>query len=635
MADLPLHELLKKQLQRNYPVKKLSDSLTPLLSTISEAYQDFENDRKLLERSLELVSEELNQKNRELSERLQQLQATYQQLGESMSVLDGIFDATGEAIFAFDIQGNLIRSNQSGHDVLRLAENHNFEYGSSISHLIGRLLKKPDEFSYELRKLKRRPYSNIFGVVELKDGRLYEYHSSPQLNDNALIGRVWCFRNVTQIKENEKKVKYQAFHDALTELPNRLLLTERLNHAITLCDRNEHMLAILFIDLDYFKKVNDTAGHQVGDKLLVEVAKRIKTCLREHDTLSRFGGDEFVVLLENISTHRVAAKTSQRIIEQLKSPFEIDGYFFHISSSIGVSLFPRDDTSPEELIRKADLAMYHAKQNGRCNFEFFASPLERFAHYQLQLENKLREAMHGEALQVYYQPQVDLSNHSVWRMEALARWFPTEGKPIAPTDFIPVAERTGIINELSEKLFEVVCQDIKNWRKAGFENICVSVNLSAKQIDDANLLTSIRRLLLKYQVPGHCIEFELTESILLVDLEKVNKVLKAFRKLDITIAIDDFGTGYSSLKYLQTLPIDIIKIDRSFIIDLMQNESNQLIVNAIISLSHNLNLQVVAEGVEDKCVVDYLTEKHCQFIQGFYFYPPLPSNDIPSVLSSS
>ncbi len=630
-----MHKLLKKQLKRNYRATKVPSELGPLLDVIAQAYVDFENERQILERSLELVSDELNQRNQELRDRIQQLQDAHQKLGNSMSVLDGIFDATGEAIFAFDIDGKLIRFNQAAQNLLQFSNDFSASNGKRISHFFRKLLKEPEAFSYELRRLFREPKASVFGVIELIDKRLYEYHSSPQLNGEQLVGRVWCFRNVTQLKENEAKVEYQAFHDALTALPNRLLLIERLNHSVVMCQRAQKMLAILFIDLDFFKKVNDTAGHQIGDKLLIEVAKRIKTCLREHDTLARFGGDEFVILLENINSHRVASQTCTRVIEQLKTPFEIQGKWFHISASVGVSMFPRDDVQPQELIRKADLAMYHAKQNGRSNFEFFDSPLERFAHYQLQLENKLRDAMHNDDLLVYYQPQVDLENpHRVYRMEALARWFPATGKPIAPTDFVPVAERIGIIGELSILLLDKICQQIKLWINAGFNDICVSVNLSANQVSDENLITNIRRLLLKHQIPGSSLEFELTESILLVDLEKVNAVLQELRKLDMTIAIDDFGTGYSSLKYLQQLPIDLLKIDRSFLQDLIDNPNRQSIVNAIISLSHNLNLKVVAEGVEEASVVEYLKNKNCQFIQGFYFYKPMPADEITLLLNN-
>jgi len=627
-----MHKLLLRQLKRNFPVKEVADELKPLLQAISEAYDDFDNEKHLLERSLELVSDELNERNRELKRRLQQLEHTYEQLGESMSVLDGIFDATGEAIFAFDQKGRLIRFNQTAQDTLNLASGATIYGNNRVVYQFSKLLREPAAFFHELKRLKSSPKANLFGVVELKDKRLYEYHSTPQLSNDELVGRVWCFRNVTQIKENEALVQYQAFHDTLTGLPNRVLLLDRINHATALSQRNRELLAVLFVDLDYFKKVNDTEGHQVGDELLIDVAKRIKGCLRDHDTLARFGGDEFVVLLESIKSHQIASHTSQRIIEQLKKPFEIFGKQFHISASIGVSIYPRDDTDPQELIRKADMAMYHAKQQGRSNFEFFDSPLERLAHYQLELENKLRNALHQKELTVYYQPQVYTTDFSVHRMEALLRWFPDNESAVSPADFVPVAERAGMICEIGLWVLEEVCQKIQSWRKKSTRPFRVSVNLSAHQIADINLLDQIRMIMARFEIPGRYLEFEITESILLEDLEKTKTLLIQLRELDISLAIDDFGTGYSSLQYLQKLPIDLIKIDRLFIRDLMEDTNKQSIVNANISLGHNLNLQVVAEGVEDKKVADYLKARECEFIQGFHFYKPMPPDLLLEVL---
>ncbi|MCW8999149.1 MAG: EAL domain-containing protein, partial [Kangiellaceae bacterium] len=580
-----------------------------------------------------LVSEELNQRNQELRRKLLQLEDTYNQLGESLAVLDSIFDATGEAILAFDSKSRLIRFNQMAQEILGI-EQVKKVYGSNrVMRTFFKILSPEEEFSHELRKLNADPGCLLFGVIALKDRRLFEYHSTPQLNAGQLVGRVWCFRNVTKIKENEALVKYQAFHDSLTELPNRVLLIDRLNHAIKLSNRQKDLLAILFIDLDHFKKVNDTAGHQLGDELLIEVAKRIKGCLREHDTLARFGGDEFVVLLENIKSHRVAAHTCQRINLKLTEPFELDGNLFHISSSIGVSIYPRDDHQPEELIRKADMAMYHAKEKGRGTFEFFDSPLERIAQFQLELENRLRDAFLQQQLTVFYQPQVDTKEFKVRRSEALIRWFPKDGPPISPADFIPVAERAGFIKEIGYWVLEQVCQQISKLKTNGVDDVRMAINLSAQQFADETLVDQIMKLMQKYKVEGQDLELEITESMLLEDLEKVSAQLTQLRKLNISIAIDDFGTGYSSLKYLQKLPIDSIKIDRSFIQELSQNPGNQSIVNAIISLGHNLKLDVVAEGVEDKAIVEFLCFRQCDYIQGYYFYKPMPADELLALLT--
>ncbi|TQV73721.1 EAL domain-containing protein [Aliikangiella marina] len=627
-----MHKLLLRQLKRNYPVKEIPADLQPLVNAISDAYKDYDYEQQLLERSLELVSEELNLRNLELKQKFQQLEETHQQLAESAAVLDGIFDATGEAIFAFDRKGRLVRYNQTAREILKLKESGGEYSKGHIAYMFRKILADPSKFLHELRRLKSFPKNNLFGVIEFSNDRLFEYHSTPQFSGEELVGRVWCFRNVTQIKENEALVQYQAFHDSLTGLPNRVLLLDRINHSIALSERKNEMIALLFIDLDHFKKVNDTEGHQVGDELLKEVAQRIRDCLREHDTLARFGGDEFVVLLDSVKSSRIAAKTSRRIIDSVSQPYEIMDKHFHISASIGVSMYPRDDTEPQELIRKADMAMYHAKEQGRSNYEFFDSPLERLAHFQLELENKLRQAIANQELTVFYQPQVETQGQTIKRMEALLRWFPVTGSAISPADFVPVAERAGLISDVGLMVLEKVCETIVKWRQLGAGDFCISVNLSAQQIAEGNLVEHIERLLSQYNISGQYLEVEITESILMENLENVTAVLNQIRELGITVAIDDFGTGYSSLKYLQKLPIDILKIDRSFINNVLEDKNKQSIVNAIVLLGHGLKLQLVAEGAEDKPTVDFLTELGCEFIQGFYFYKPMPAQEIERIL---
>ena len=632
MQDKSFHKLIRRQLKRHLDAGVPVDSLHSLLAAVSEAYLDFDNERALLERSLELVSEELNQRNLELRRKLGQLEQTHIELGHSMAVLDSIFDATGEVILAFDQQGHLVQHNRAAQDFLQIDQLATLRTRKRALFKLLNSMKNNSEFKLRLAKLRRDPYEALFGTTELKDGRLLEYHTSPQLTGKILSGRVWCIRDVTTVKENEALIQFQAYHDALTKLPNRVLLLDRIKHAIAQSKRCDSLLAVLFIDLDHFKKVNDTVGHQVGDLLLVEVSERIRACLRDHDTLARFGGDEFVVVLENIQSHQIAIRACQRIIQQVLAPFKIGGKVFHISTSIGISVYPRDDLNAEELIRKADLAMYHAKDNGRGLFEFFNPSLERIANHQLDLENKLRLALKNQELVVYYQPQVETCRLRTNRMEALLRWFPPSGAAVSPADFIPVAERAGLIIEIGRWVLLQVCAQIRQWRSQGFNNICVSVNLSAQQFSDTNLLNEVKNMIREYDIDGHNLEFEITESILMENMEQVSRVLQAFRDLGISVAIDDFGTGYSSLKYLQKLPIDSVKIDRSFINELAAHPNDQSIVNAIISLGHNLNLTVVAEGVETKTVVEFLRQRQCDFIQGFYFHKPMPSEAITLLL---
>lgn len=618
-----MHKLLARQLKRHKLPAQWIELGSLSLKDISDAYKDFDQEKIIIERSLELVSEELNERNSALKSQLLLLKETHDKLIDSLAVLSSIFDSTGEAIIAVDKVGTLLRCNQMARDIFNLAvEPEKAKVGFTLIKVL-KHLKKPATFSRKLRDLKHKPLSDILGVMEFKNGKVFEFHSSAEIVEEQLYGRVWCFRNVTQVKENEMLIQHQAFHDALTDLPNRLLLQDRLKQEINFASRNSMLVAVLFIDLDYFKKINDTLGHQLGDELLIDVSRRIRSCLRETDTLSRLGGDEFVVVLGGIHSYKNAATTSQRIIENIQKYFKINNKKYYISCSIGISQYPNDDVSGTELIRKADLAMYHAKEQGRSHFQFFDDALERLAHYNLDLENNLRNALQEEQFEVFYQPKICLKNKNIKKLEALLRWRIDDKKMISPTEFIPLAERMGLIVPIGYWVIEAVCRQIKNWRTQGISDVVVAINLSAQQFSEDDFIEKVKRTLDKYQLQGNCLDWEITESILLEDLNKINELLTELKKLGSKISIDDFGTGYSSLQYLQRLSVDTLKIDRSFIVDLANSPTEESLVSGIILLAHNLKLSVVAEGVEEASMVDYLSQRNCDYIQGYYFYKPM------------
>lgn len=626
-----MHRLLARQIKRFIANEDLPTELERFITTVNDAYQDFDDQRHLLELSLENVSCELNERNQLLKSKLSQLEFTHAQLNSSLGILNGILESTGEAIFAFDDECQLMRMNSAAQTLM--------EYLKQISNAdkddCGRLLsvlQSSEEFKQNEVQLMQGSDVLFSGVVVLPNNNSYEYHSLPLYAHDNVSGRVWSFRDITQQKNNEALIKHQAFHDALTGLPNRLLMLDRIEHASTFCDRLKDKLAILFIDLDHFKKINDTLGHHYGDKLLVEVAYRIRECLRTHDTLARFGGDEFVVLLEKICSHQDAAAISKRIISTLRKPFNLENKNFHISCSIGISLYPQDSTEASELIRKADLAMYHAKEKGRGIYEFFDFSLERLAQYQLALENKLRLAISAQELTVYFQPKITVNTGKIESVEALLRWFPENEKPIPPGNFVPVAERAGMLPLLDRWVLQQACQQIKSWLQEGITDVSISVNLSTQQFNDTQFVEHIQETLSRSNVEGKYIELEITESMLMENFETANRYLSALRKNGLKVSIDDFGTGYSSLQYLQQLPIDIIKIDRSFIQKLEEFPEEKSIIDAIISLSHSLNLSVVAEGVEEARSYEYLKRRHCDYIQGFYFYRPMSAENLTKLL---
>lgn len=628
-----MHKLLKRQLKRyNLHEDDLDPRWQSLMEAVDSAYVQADQDHALLERSLKLASRELTSRNSELKDRLGELESIRTRLEDSLLTLNTTFDAIGEAIIAFDEEGNVVKFNELAADMLDLDKNKVGKHPKRTLANLYRKIKDPTVLIHDLRHIAEDPLRELFGVLEFHDDSTYEYHSSVKLKDDRLLGRVWCFRNVTEIKKNEALIRHQAYHDVLTDLPNRTLFMDRLEHAITYARRVNNVVAVLFIDLDQFKKVNDTCGHQIGDALLKQVAERLNGNIREHDTVARLGGDEFTVLLEGLQSHSYATAMSHRILKSLKTPFQIEKNIFYISCSIGISLFPCDGGEAKELVRKADIAMYHAKDTGRNNFQYFNESLERLAVHYVKVENKLRDAMANEELCLFYQPQVASSDGRIVGVEALLRWIPSDGNIIPPLEFIPIAERTGLIGPLGAWVFSQVCQQINIWREQGVVDIPVSINLSAKELQDENFLDRIRWSLEKYDIPGHLIIAEITETVLMEDLDYTLGILNELRRLDISIAIDDFGTGYSSLRYLQKLPVDTLKIDKSFIIDLSKNRQNEAIVDSIIALGHNLGLSIVAEGVEDEEVKDYLTSKKCEHLQGFYFHRPLNVESVTPIL---
>lgn len=629
-----MHKLLSRQIKRHKLSTLWVEEGLTALQNISDAYGDFEKEKNLIERSLDLVSEELNERNQILKSKLLLLENTHNQLAESLSVLNSIFDSTGEAIVALDRHGKLIRVNHMAEKTFNLSLREHCQKSLFVLLNMARKIKKPSKLYQQLKYLKTRPYLDIFGTLELVNNEVFEYHSSAQVVGEQLNGRVWCFRNITKVKENELLIKHQAFHDGLTGLPNRLLLQDRLNQAIHFAHRSKTMVAIMFIDLDHFKKINDTLGHQSGDELLIEVSKRIGACLRETDTIARMGGDEFVVVMGNVSTHKSAASMSNKILEKVTQSILLNNSKYYISCSIGISLYPRDDGSGEELLRKADLAMYHAKEEGRNGFQFFNNALERLAHYNLDLENKLRNALKREEFNVYYQPKINLKNNKIDKMEALLRWNVDGKSMVSPAEFIPLAEKLSLIVPLTYWVIENVCQQIKAWQINGIKNIVISINLSAQQFLENDFIEQVQVILKRYQLSGNSFDWEITETTLLEDLQKVKETLSCLKALGSSISIDDFGTGYSSLQYLQKLPIDTLKIDRSFIVDLEEKPSEESLVSGIISLAHNLKLEVVGEGVENIEMVDYLKRKKCDYIQGFYFYKPMNSKEMTNILKS-
>lgn len=442
-------------------------------------------------------------------------------------------------------------------------------------------------------------------------------------------------RDITERKLIEQQFQSLAHFDSLTSLPNRTYMMEKLSQLLVQARWNNHTLALLFIDLDHFKKINDTLGHDAGDKMLKDVASRLVECVRDSDTVARMGGDEFMIILPKITKAQDAAVIAQRVIESFDSPFTLNGHDCMIGASIGISQYPTDGDDYESLVKNADIAMYKAKEIGGKNYQFYNPAMNMAAFQQLVLENKLRVAVENKEFVLHYQPLINLKDFRIEGMEALIRWKDPEMEDLIYSgQFIPLAEETGLIIPIGEWVLEEACRQAKRWQDAGFPSMKMSVNISGRQFRQHNMVEQVAETLRITRIDATCLELELTESVLL-QTEVTTKVLNDINSMGVQLSIDDFGKGYSSLSYLKKLPIRKLKIDQTFVEGITQDASDREIVKAIISMSHSLNIRVLAEGVETLEQLTFLKESDCDEAQGYLFCRPQPAEDLEKILSKT
>jgi diguanylate cyclase (GGDEF)-like protein/PAS domain S-box-containing protein len=468
-----------------------------------------------------------------------------------------------------------------------------------------------------------------------KNGEVYAEWlsiSAVRDKDGQITNYVAIFSDITERKASEEHVRHLAHHDALTGLPNRILLTERLEHALPHANRAGTLVAVMFLDLDRFKLVNDTLGHSVGDELLKAVAKRLTSCVREDDTVARLGGDEFVLVLEDVRGSQDIAKVAEKIIDSLSKPLMLDQHEIVVTPSVGISVYPHDGDDVETLVKHADVAMYRAKEKGRNNYQFFTADMNARAFERLTMENSLRKALERNEFVLYYQPQVDLESHRITGMEALLRWQHPDFGLVSPTQFIPIAEETGLIVAIGEWVLRTACAQNKAWQDAGIAPLRVAVNLSARQFKQANLVEMVRRALDDAGLEARYLELEITETVAMDHAEETAAKLRELKSMGVGISMDDFGTGHSSLSYLKRFPIDTLKIDQTFIQDIAQDSSDAAIASAITAMAHSLNLKVVTEGIETKEQLAFLGQHGRDEVQGYYFSEPLPAEAFAELL---
>ncbi|HEU0073307.1 MAG TPA: EAL domain-containing protein [Dehalococcoidia bacterium] len=601
----------------------MPEELEPLVQKIDEAYESFEADREMLERSLEISSQEL--------------MAAATDIRASEELLRRTLEATEEGVMAIDGAGKVLHVNRRYFEILELPSDH-FETVEPQERLaaIARRLIDPTAFTERsLAIFREQEASETFDVLYLKSGRIVERHSRALNRREGGAGRVLSYRDVTERHTLTEQLKHQAFHDPLTDLANRARFQDRLDHAIERSQRTKALVFVLFIDIDNFKSINDSLGHAVGDQLIVTIAGRVSQALSGGDTAARLGGDEFAIILEDLQTLDQARGTADELLNRIRAPAEIDGNEVVVTASIGIASGDSESTS-DKLIRNADIAMYAAKNRGKGRVQVYETGMHTQINQRQALLAELWHAVERKEIRVYYQPFMHLATGQVSGAEALARWHhPTRGI-IPPLTFIPLAEESSVILDIGEFVLRDACLLIKDWeRRFPGEALLTSVNVSPKQIHDRNFVDVVRRVLAETQAPPGHLVLEITESAMLEDPESAEATLTALKQLGVKLALDDFGTGYSSLTYLKRFPIDVLKIDKSFITDLHVSEREAALTGATIALGQKLNLQIVAEGIETTGQLQHLRDLDCDEGQGFLFSHPLTHEELDSFMDAN
>ncbi|WP_026691831.1 bifunctional diguanylate cyclase/phosphodiesterase [Peribacillus kribbensis] len=568
----------------------------------------------------------IQERTSELKKKNVELEKVVQKLRRLSRENELILNSAGEGIFGLDLNGNFTFCNPAAVTMLGYSDKNDL-IGRPFSGIYGKLKGSKDgKKTFFIPKNKQM--TDEFFMK--RDGTKFpvEFFSSTIKENNRNVGYVVTFKDITHRKQMEEEIRYHAYYDSLTGLPNRVLFQDRLNQALTAASKHNEQLAVMFLDLDRFKNINDTLGHSVGDLLLQEVAIRLQRIIPDDCTVSRQGGDEFTVLIPNIQDEEEVRSLANRIIEDFSHSIDLNGIEVFINTSIGVSLFPRDGNHADTLLKNADTSMYKAKESFGGNLEFYKQGMEFRTLESVKLENDLYRALENDEFCLYYQPQIDAVANKIVGVEALIRWdHPAKGM-ISPGEFIPIAEETGLIFPIGKWILGEACTQMKKWLNAGFPIEKVSVNISAQQFNRRELIETVKTTLDETHLSPKHLELELTENAIIHNTDATLCIMKKLKELGIRISIDDFGTGYSSLGYLKNFPIDTLKIDQTFVRDIICDPNNAAITNTIIALARNLHLDVIAEGVESEEQIRFLLNNHCYYMQGYYFSRPIAASEI-------
>jgi len=535
----------------------------------------------------------------------------------------------------YDVVGKTLQLSDEIYRIFKINSNRKMTWEEFLSLIIDQ------DYDKTLRILndaiKNGSSFDLIYKIKIEDGSVIDIKTKGKVNKNhqGMIKIVATSMDITQENKNKQTIEKLAYYDPLTSLPNRVLLKNRIHKTLQIAKREKKKFALMFLDLDHFKLINDTLGHDTGDRLLVYIANLLKAQLRESDTVSRIGGDEFVILIPSFNHLDDIKKVANKCLEALRGQHIIDDHHLYITTSIGIAIYPDNGTDLDTLMTNADIAMYDAKNDGKNNYKFFSKSMSNFISKELEIEQDLRLAVKNkDQLEIYYQPKIDALSDTVSGGEALIRWnHPTKGL-VFPDEFIDVAESTGLIIEIGNWIIEKCISDLAEFNKNISKNLKIAINLSAKQFQDDKLIDHISSMIEKYNVNPKQLEFEITESLSMANIDMTLRVLSRLKGIGVSIVIDDFGTGYSSLAYLKKFPVDILKIDKTFVMDMVEDEEDGMIVKTVINMAHSLGFKTVAEGVETKEHVKALKELECDQLQGYFYSKAVPKNNFMEYLKS-
>ncbi|MGD9948763.1 MAG: EAL domain-containing protein [Desulfobulbus sp.] len=611
-------------------VRTMMDFLSRLARLIGEM--------GLVRKSLEVRVEQRTANLRNTNEQLQREIAERKQAEEQLKFTNVLLSTTQETsidgILVVDENARILSVNRRFVEMwgipAKLVEE---KIDEPVLQFVAVQLVDPDSSIQKIRYLYEHRQETSRDELPLMDGRVFDRYSAPMFgSDNQYYGRVWYFRDITERKQAEEKILHLATHDVLTGLPNRAMFSQLLNHAIRTAQRYQYQFAVFFIDLDRFKIVNDTLGHEAGDQLLQEIAMRLKQALRSADIVARLGGDEFVLLVDKVNDLNQVATVAHKVLSAASKPMVLLGEECRVTASIGISIYPRDAEDEQFLMKTADTAMYLAKEKGKNNYQFYSKEIQSKSIERQSIETNLHSALERNEFFLHYQARLDFKTGAITGVEALLRWQNPYLGSMTPTQFIPVAEETGLMVPIGRWVLKTACAQNVAWQNQGLPPVCMAVNVSFKQLTDDNLVNDIRTALKDSAMAPNLLEIEIPESMLMHNPESVLAQLTKIKDMGVRLAIDNFGTGYTSLSQIKGLPIDMIKVDRSFIYNLLQNTENKTITEAIIAMGKTLCLTVVAEGVETQAQMDFLREHDCDEMCGYLFNRPTTPDQFADLL---